>query len=92
ISGATETTYRLTETDIGAVITAEMTFANERILSAPTTPVATENGEPGGVEISYETEIKTFTADAFGLWDADGFNDPVSLQWRLGGVSLDGAT
>ena len=97
ISGATNATYILTQSDVGSVITVVASYtdgqgASESVTSSATSAVANVNDNPtGSVTISgTATEDQTLTA-ANTLADEDGLGS-ISYQWQRGGANISGAT
>ncbi|CAN1566934.1 SbsA, Ig-like domain containing protein [Burkholderiaceae bacterium] len=98
ISGATDNTYVLTQSQVGKAITVKASFTDgqqtaENMTSAATSAVASSNAAPmGSVTISgTATQGQTLTA-AHTLADAEGMiNSTLSYQWLLDGVSISGA-
>ncbi len=97
ISGATASTYLLTESEVGKVITVVASYTDghgtaESVASADTSAVANLNDAPtGSVTIAgTATQGQTLTA-ANTLADADGLG-AISYQWQAGGVAISGAT
>ncbi len=98
IAGATTVTYTLTTDDVGAAITVEIAFPDNRgttetVVSEATLPVAQFNNLPtGSVTITGDTQNQTWTASN-DLADADG-PDPlvISYQWYADGGAIDGET
>ncbi len=97
IAGATNTTYTLTDADVGATITVVASYtdgnsANESVNSAGVGPIANINDVPtGAVNIAgVATEDQILTASNT-LADADGMGT-VSYQWQRGGSDIAGAT
>lgn len=90
ISGATSSTYTLTDADVGRVIRV---VANGDQYSAPTTAIAGVNDTPtGSVTISgTATQGQTLTAVTTTIADPDGLG-PFSYQWRRAGAPISGAT
>lgn len=99
ISGATSTTYLLTQVDVGAVIRvgAVITDNNSNvesvIYSAGTSPVLNVNDSPTGVPLisGSPTEDATLTALPGTLADEDGLG-VLSYQWQRDQIDIPGAT
>ena len=98
IDGATSITHTLTQEDVGAEITVEVSYtdgegASESVTSAATSPVTNTNNSPtGGVTITgVVAEDQVLTADTSTLADADGLG-ALSYQWSRDGSPIDGAT
>ncbi|MEX5728138.1 Ca2+-binding RTX toxin-like protein [Rhodovulum iodosum] len=99
IAGADEDTYELTGDDIGAEITAEVSYvdgegASESVTSAALGPVIHLNTDPVGRPALSGTarEDETLTADADDVSDVDGIPGPGLFQWLRDGVDIAGAT
>ncbi len=100
ISGATTSTYVLTQADVGAVITVVVSWTDsgstvETLTSAATASVANVNDSPtGAVTITgTATQGQTLTADTSTIVDPDGpSNLTFSYQWKRGGTDISGAT
>ncbi len=97
IDSATESTYTLTQTDVGQTLSVTASYTDnqgnaEGVTSAATAAVTNVNDTPVGVVtitgIATEDEILTATN---GLADEDGLGD-ISYQWNRDGVAIDGAT
>ncbi len=99
IAGANNTSYTLTDTDVGAVIRADVSFtddlgSNELLQSGNTTSVVNINDVPtGSLTISgTPSEDQTLTV-VNTISDADGLpSGGVDIQWRRDGVDIVGAT
>ena len=99
ISGATSSTYVLTQIDVGAVITAEQSYTDDfgndhSVTSAATSSISNVNdAATGSVTISgVATEDQTLTLTST-VADADGIDaDTVSYQWLRDGSAISGAT
>ncbi|MDH5444944.1 MAG: DUF4347 domain-containing protein [Gammaproteobacteria bacterium] len=98
ITGATGSTYTLTDADVGTGISVEVSYTDghgtsETVTSPATGAVANVNDAPaGGVAISGTvTEDQTLTADTSSLTDADGLGT-FSYQWLRDGATITGAT
>ena len=99
ISGATNSTYILTQDDVGETITLTVRYTDagntqESLTSAPTAAVANVNDEPTGLPTisGTATEGETLTANTSGITDADG-PDPLSFtyQWNRNDGTTDTA-
>ncbi|MEQ8525227.1 BspA family leucine-rich repeat surface protein [Gracilimonas sp.] len=97
IAGATASTYTLTQSDVGSVITVAASYTDgegtaESVTSAETSSVANVNDAPtGSVTISgIAQEDETLTASNT-LADADGLGT-ISYQWQRDGIDISGAT
>jgi hypothetical protein len=98
IGGATNATYTLGDADVGAVLTARVSYTDgwgtlETLVSAPTAPVANVNDAPTGAPTmtGAVTEDATLSADVAMVADADGLG-PVAYQWLRDGQLIAGAT
>jgi len=96
-TGATGSSYLLTETDVGKVFSVRATYTdghgtNETVASNSLGPVANVNDPPTGiVTISgTATQGETLTASN-NLADADGLGT-INYQWKAGGSDIGGAT
>ena len=97
ISGATGTTYTLTQAQVGKAITVKASYtdllgAAESVTSAATAAVANVNDLPtGSVTITGTAATgQTLTANN-SLADADGLG-PITYQWKAAGTPISGAT
>ena len=98
ITGATGTTYTLTDADVGQQISVEVSYTDaqgtpETVTSAQVGPVANVNDLPVGVPVITGTvaEDQTLTADTSGISDADGLG-AFSYRWLRNGAAITGAT
>ncbi|MDA9020304.1 putative Ig domain-containing protein, partial [Flavimaricola sp.] len=98
ITGATGETYRLTQADVGALITVVASYTDgkgtdEAVRSDPTDNIINVNDLPtGGVSIEGgAVEGETLTANTGSLADEDGLG-PLSYQWLRDGVAITDAT
>ena len=98
ISGATGSTYTLTDADVGRQISVRVFYTdgaghNEMLTSTATAAVTNVNDAPtGNVTISGSaTEGSTLTADTSAIDDDDGLGT-FSYQWLRGGNAIGGAT
>lgn len=98
IAGANAATYTLVTADVGAVITVQIQFPDNRgttetVLSNGTAPVAQFNNQPtGSVVITGDTQNQTWTVSN-DLADADGpATLVISYQWYADGSPIGGAT
>ncbi|HJV26017.1 MAG TPA: hypothetical protein VJ673_10020 [Aromatoleum sp.] len=97
IGGATETTYTLSQNDVGKTISVAASYvdgfgANETVVSAPAYPVANLNDAPAG-EVSIlgdAVQGQALTA-VHSLSDADGMG-AVHYQWTVDGAVVTNAT
>ena len=94
IDGATADTYTLTQEDVGAAITVEVSYTDgdgtaESVTSAATSPVTNvSHSSTGGVTITgVATEDEVLTADTSTLADADGLG-ALSYQWSRDGSPI----
>lgn len=97
ISGATEDSYILTDSDVGSQIAYTVTYqdghgAIESVTSDLTPEVENVNDAPQGslVITGPNVEGEILTAQV-GFTDADGISGPISYQWFRGGVAIAGA-
>jgi surface protein len=98
ISGATGTSYALTQAEVGKIITVTASYTDlqgipESVTSAATTVVANVNDPlTGDVTISgTPTQKQVLTAITSGLSDLDGLG-AFSYQWMRAGSNISGAT
>ncbi|MGQ7289838.1 hypothetical protein ACUN7Z_20065, partial [Vreelandella venusta] len=98
ITGATSSTYTLTQAEVGKAITVEVSYTDdqgtaEAVTSAATESVANVNDAPtGGVAISGDAiEDETLTADTSALVDEDGLGT-FSYVWKADDTAITGAT
>lgn len=104
IAGATSDTYTLTQDDVGAVITAELSWVDDSnnpagtATSAGTGPIENVNQAASGsvTLVGIATEGETLSIDSSSMLtisDTDGTdNATYTYQWTRGGVDIDGAT
>ena len=103
ISGATNATYTLADTDEGKAIKVEVSFTDdagdeEALTSAATDAVAAEptpnNPATGAPTISGTAQVEeTLTADTSGIADADGLSSvQYEYQWLADDAEISGAT
>jgi Ca2+-binding RTX toxin-like protein len=97
ISGATSSTFTLTQAQVGKAITVTASYSDgfamhESMTSSATASVANINDSPtGSVTITgTATQGQTLTASNT-LADADGLGT-ISYQWKAAGVAIGGAT
>ena len=98
IVGATESTYTLTQADVGYQIRVRVFYqdaqgTDEDLISEPTSTVANVNDAPTGtVTITgTPTQGQVLTADTSNIEDVDGLGI-FTYKWRRGGDIIDGAT
>ncbi|MGO3783788.1 MAG: DUF4214 domain-containing protein, partial [Vreelandella alkaliphila] len=98
IADATDTTYTLTQADVGAAISVRASYTDqqgtaEAVTSASTDSVANVNDAPTGNVIitGTTTEDETLTADTSALVDEDGLGT-FSYAWKADGTTITGAT
>ena len=98
ISGATGTTYTLTQAEVGKIITAKASYTDlkgnpESMTSAATAAVANVNDLPtGSITITgIATQGQTLTETHTTLADADGLGS-ITIQWYAAGTAISGAT
>jgi hypothetical protein len=99
IGGATTGTYTLSDADVGAQISAQVSYTDAKgtaegpLSSAQSATVTNVNDTPVGVPTitGTVTEDQILTADTSGISDADGLG-VFSYQWLRGGVAIGGAT
>ena len=101
ISGATDATYTLADSDEGKTITVQVSFTDdagneETLTSAATAAVEAKPNSPatGAPAISGTAQVgETLTADTSGIADEDGLDDvSYSYQWQADGAHISGAT
>ena len=101
ISGATSSTYVLTNDEVGKTIKVQVTFTDddgfsESVDSAATTAVAAKlnNAAAGAPTISGTPQVEeTLTASTSNITDADGLdNVSYSYQWLADDADISGAT
>lgn len=97
IAGATDSRYRLTETEVGKTISVNLSYTDgkgtaERVSSPETSPVLNINDAPSGaVTLNGRPELgQMLTANA-NLVDADGLGT-FTYQWLANGQAVTGAT
>ena len=98
ISGATGSSYKLGDADVGASIKLQVSYTDgngtkETVTSAATSAVTNVNDAPtGGVLVKGNTIVgETLNADASSLSDADGLGE-LSYVWLRDGNAIAGAT
>ena len=100
ISGATGTTFELTQAQVGATITVKVSYTDggntaESLTSAATSAVANTNDDPTGLPTitGTPTQGATLTVNTDAISDADGLGTGgFSYQWQAGGNDISGAT
>ena len=101
ISGATDSTYTLGDSDMGKAISVTVSFTDgaghaETLTSAATDVVEAKPNNPatGAPAIRGTAQVgETLTSDTSGISDADGLaNASFSYQWRADGADISGAT
>ncbi|WP_259916945.1 nidogen-like domain-containing protein [Jannaschia sp. M317] len=100
IAGATGSSYALLQADVGAAITARVSYTDgggfaEVVTSAATGPVQNVNDAPtGAVTISGVAQVgQALTASSAAVSDDDGINPAtVAGQWLRDGAAIQGAT
>ncbi|NOY66189.1 MAG: DUF4347 domain-containing protein, partial [Gammaproteobacteria bacterium] len=98
ITGATNSTYTLTNLDIGSEVRVQVTYTDgqgtvELFSSAATLPVGFINSNPAGNVLinGIVTEDQTLTVDITTITDTDGLG-AFSYQWLRDGIAIPGAT
>ncbi len=98
VVGAISSTYTLTQSDVGAMITVVASYTDghgtkESVTSTAVGPVANINDAPVGTPtiIGVAQEDQILTADTGGITDADGLGT-FSYQWLRDGLAISGAT
>jgi len=97
ISGATGTTYTLTQAEVGKVITATASYTDglskaESVTSSATTAVANVNDLPtGSVTITGNAATGQTLTVTQTLADLDGLGT-INYQWKADGTAISGAT
>ena len=98
ISGATASSYKLTQAEVGKVITVKASYTDafgkaESVVSATSALVANINDLPtGAVTISGSAQQGTTLSVTNTLVDPDGITGEVGYQWLADGVAIAGAT
>ena len=101
ISGATDSTYTLGDSDMGKAISVTVSFTDdagnaETLTSAATDAVEAKANTPatGQPTISGTAKVgETLTADTSAIADADGLDNAVfSYQWLADGTDISGST
>lgn len=97
ISGATSSTYSLTDADVGATLSVRIRYTDghgtlESLTSSSTAVVTGINDNPVGLPVIQGTirEDQTLTASTVGVSDADGLG-AISYQWLRNGSAISGA-
>ena len=98
ISGASSSTYTLTQAEVGKKVTVAVTYIDggnrkETLTSKPTRAIEnTDNAPTGIVSITgTPTQGETLTANTTTLSDPD-FLGTLSYQWKANGVNISAAT
>ena len=98
ISGATSSTFVLTQDQVGKTITVKVSYTDggnhpETLTSAATNAVTNTNDDPTGLPTitGTPTQGATLTADTSAISDADGLGT-FSYQWQAGTDAISGAT
>ncbi|MGV2930283.1 DUF4347 domain-containing protein [Vreelandella venusta] len=98
ITGATSSTYTLTQAEVGKAITVEVSYTDdqgtaEAVTSAATDSVANVNDAPAGdiIITGDAIEDETLTADTSALADEDGLGT-FSYVWKADDTAITGAT
>ncbi|UTA49221.1 Ig-like domain-containing protein [Simiduia sp. 21SJ11W-1] len=94
ISGATGSTYTLTDADVGKAVTVQASYTDDQGFAESPTSAATSvvAGVNDGASISITgtaLEDETLTAT---VNDPDGANGAITYQWYADGVAIGGAT
>ncbi|NDW45565.1 calcium-binding protein [Ruegeria sp. PrR005] len=100
ISGATGSTYVLTQNDVYEEVAVRFSYTDnfgtrESVTSAKTSTVENGNYAPSGTVVisGIAQQGETLTADASSVTDADGIDaSTVAYQWLRDGVAISGAT
>ncbi|MFO0999411.1 MAG: DUF4347 domain-containing protein [Planctomycetaceae bacterium] len=98
ISGATGSTYALTDADVGATLSVRVRYTDghgslESLTSSSTSTITGVNDTPAGLPVIQGTirENQTLMASTAGVSDADGVGT-LSYQWLRNGSAVSGAT
>ena len=101
ISGATASTYALTQAEVGKYISVKVSYTDvlnalENVTSAETTAVANVNDSPTGQvtisgDFTQNAVLTAVTNGALPLGDLDGLG-VLSYQWKRNGVDINLAT
>ena len=100
ITGATRSTYTLTQADVGRNVSVRCSYTDnygtsESVVSSATAAVLNDNALPIGsvTIIGTARQGQTLFADLSELTDADGINaSTATYQWLRGGSAITGAT
>lgn len=98
ISGATGSSYELTQADVGSTITVMTTYVDgqgtsETVTSDPTAEIENINDDPtGSVVIDGGLDVGSTLTATHNIDDLDGIPGPLNYQWYRDGVAIDGAT
>ncbi|MCP4500807.1 MAG: hemolysin-type calcium-binding protein, partial [Deltaproteobacteria bacterium] len=98
ISGATASSYLLTQAEVGASIGVVVSYTDaggtaESLIAAAVGPVANVNDAPVGTPVINGTPAQgqTLSVDTSAIADADGLG-AFAYQWQADGVDISGAT
>ena len=98
ISGATESTFILTQAQVGKAITVTVSYTDggntaESLTSAATSAITNTNNDPDGLPTitGTPTQGQTLTAVIDDITDADSLG-AFSYQWQANGNNISGAT
>ena len=98
ISGATESTFVLTQAQVGKAITVTVSYTDggntaESLTSAATSAITNTNNDPDGLPTitGTPTQGQTLTAVIDDITDADSLG-AFSYQWQANGNNISGAT
>ena len=101
ISGATDATYTLADSDVGKTITVQVSFTDdagneETLTSAATAAVEAKPNSPatGAPAITGTAQVgEMLTADTSGIADEDGLDNAVfAYRWQSDSADISGAT
>ncbi len=97
ISGATGTTYTLSQAEVGKAVTVKASYTDlksvaESVSSTATASIANVNDSPtGSVTITGNAATGQTLTASHTLADLDGLGT-ISFQWKAGGTAITGAT